>query len=85
MTWALSNSEEKVNEECAYVVRYGNRPISTFGDMRNTSEDPNHIENYFEKAFPILYPYRCGGVEAPRRTSVSYREHVQWCMKYYDR
>ena len=64
MTWALSNSEEQ-DKECAYAIRYGNQPESTFGAMRNTDEDPGHVENFFEKAFPILYPYGCRGIEAP--------------------
>ena len=84
MTWALSNSEEQ-DKECAYAIRYGNQPESTFGAMRNTDEDPGHVENFFEKAFPILYPYGCGGIEAPRRTPLPFREHAQWCMQYHDR
>ncbi len=86
MTWALSNSEEKGSKECAYAVRYGNQPVSTFGPaMCNTDQNPDNVENYFEKAFPTLYPYGCGGIEAPRRTPLPFRKHAQWCMKYHDR
>lgn len=55
MTWALSNTEEN-SKEFAYAVWYRNKPVSTFGAMCNSNEDPSNKENYFEKAFPILYP-----------------------------
>jgi hypothetical protein len=56
----------KEGREGAYAVRYGQQPVKDFGRLRAGEErsfDPGH-ENYFVKAFPVLFPYGRGGLEA---------------------
>ena len=81
MQWALAN----VGGEPAYAVRHGNEPVSTFGVSRNCTMHPYDVSNFFEKAFPCLFPYGRGGLEAPHDTSVGFREHIRWALQYHDR
>ena len=82
--WALSNLWEK-GEEGGYAVWHGRQPVHDFPDHHNGIEaDPNWI-NFFEKAFPCLFPYGFGGIEADREVSVAFSEHVQWALQYHDR
>jgi len=49
--------------EATYGIRHGGPPVSDFGrDM----DGRYHSLNFFERAFPCLYPYGQGGVEAAR-------------------
>ncbi|KAI9069658.1 hypothetical protein FKP32DRAFT_1608308 [Trametes sanguinea] len=42
-------------------------------------------DNFYEKAFPCLFPYGRGGIEGTQKTVVDLREHVQWALRYHDR
>src|SRR5882762_9132185 len=82
--WALANlwNEDK---EGAYAIRHGWHPVSDFGrpHQGEGSADPDH-ENFFAKAFPCLFPYGCGGVEADQPCSLSFTEHIRWLLQYHD-
>jgi hypothetical protein len=80
MSWAFAN----IDDETPYVVHHGSKPVSTFGVTWNCTAHPNDIPNFFEKTFPCLYPYGCGGVEASHASFVGIRDHIRWCLQYHD-
>ena len=84
MMWALSNLWEK-GQEGGYAVRHGRQPVRDFPDHHIGNEaDPNQT-NFFEKAFPCLFPYGFGGIEAEREVTVPLTEHIRWALQYHDR
>jgi hypothetical protein len=72
------------NQEGPYGVRHGYRAVSDFPSQTSGGE-PSKASNLFEKAFPSLYPYGEGGIEANRPVLVSFKHHVQWSLQYFDR
>jgi hypothetical protein len=65
MMWGLANLWQQ-GEEGGYAVRHGHFPVNDFGHPRRGEEDPAGSDwpNFFEKAFPCLFPYGVGGPEA---------------------
>lgn len=60
-----------------------------FGDSAADSEmlesRPLPEDDLFEKAYPCLFPYGRGGIEAVRPVDVDFASHVRWCLQYHDR
>jgi hypothetical protein len=91
MLWGLSNLW-KEGEEGGYAVRHGRQLVSDFGRPR-TGDNSSNSEviadgdrpNYFERAFPCLFPYGVGGLEADRQVEVDFRDHIKWALDYHDR
>lgn len=85
MEWGLRNLQRPDTEESGYAIRHG-RPVSTFGQppVGAPAGDPNRM-NYWERAFPLLYPYGLGGIEGDRKVHLSFLEHVRWSLRYHDR
>ncbi|KAJ8516236.1 hypothetical protein ONZ45_g6447 [Pleurotus djamor] len=81
MMWGLSNLWRE-GKEGGYAVRYGKKPVNDFG--RSLDGQPNKL-NFFERAFPCLYPYGVGGIEAARPVPLDFREHIQWSLLFHDR
>ncbi|KAJ7226547.1 hypothetical protein B0H12DRAFT_971043, partial [Mycena haematopus] len=71
--------------EGRYLVRHGGNPVSDFGrpihDDGTTESPSTKLGNFFERAFPLLYPYGRGGIEADRPVPVSMRDHVRWSLQ----
>ena len=90
MTWGLTNMW-KCGQEGVYAVRHGREPVSDFpphpGDQVDEGAQPGTaaLPNFFEKAFPCLFPYGLGGIEAHWPVQVDFREHVKWALQYFDR
>ncbi|PSR77379.1 hypothetical protein PHLCEN_2v7930 [Hermanssonia centrifuga] len=89
MLWGLSNLWDD-GREGGYSIRHGSRPVPDLPPRRpstldNSSTSDNPAQNFFEHAFPCLFPYGCGGLEAPRTKHIDFRTHVQWCLQYHDR
>ncbi len=87
MMWGLVNMW-KEGKEGGYSVRHGSKPVNTFGRPRQGEDIPDagpNRPNFFEKAFPCLFPYGTGGIEADQEVDVEFREHVQWALQYHDR
>ena len=90
MTWGLMNMW-KNGREGAYAVRHGREPVSDFpprleGQVgEGVGTDTTALPNFFEKAFPCLFPYGLGGIEAHRPVQIDFREHVKWALQYFDR
>ena len=84
MAWGLANLWQEGGEG-AYAVRHGRRPVSDFGRPRSGEESDPNRDNFFEKAFPCLFPYGRGGIEADRPVEVEFSEHVRWALQYHDR
>ena len=86
MAWGLMNMW-KDGQEGAYAVRHSQDPVSDFPPRPEdrVDSDPTAHPNFFEKAFPCLFPYGHGGIEAHRLVQVDFREHVKWALQYFDR
>ncbi|KAI9069330.1 hypothetical protein FKP32DRAFT_1559926 [Trametes sanguinea] len=87
MLWGLANMWNE-GREGGYLVRHGSHPVRDFPDgvnEANPSEEDIDVPNFFERAFPCLFPYGCGGFEARRPVKVDLREHVRWALQYHDR
>jgi hypothetical protein len=86
--WGLADLW-KQGREGGYSVRHGTRPVRDFAHPlpnRDLAESINgDNENFFEKAFPSLYPYGRGGLEAGKPNAISFREHIRWSLQYFDR
>ena len=82
MLWGLANLW-KEGREGGYGIRPGRMPVSDFLSIRNNNEDDDD-PNFFERAFPCLFPYGRGGLEARRPCPISLREHAQWAIQYFD-
>lgn len=77
MLWGLINLWQE-GKEGGYAVRHSRNPVCDY-PQHNTEDG-----NYFEKAFPCLYPYGMGGIEAIWDKVVEFREHIRWSLQYYD-
>ena len=88
MTWGLENLW-KDRKETPYAVRHGQKPVNDFGRPLNSPSLKENLDfdrpNYFERAFPCLFPFGQGGIEADRPNEISFGEHVKWALRYHDR
>ena len=88
MSWGLLNTWRD-GKEGGYAVRHGQRPVRDFGQIYGTRDeacqDAMHGSNFFEKAYPCLFPWGRGGVESIRKTPVHFQDHVKWALRYHDR
>ncbi|PSS32096.1 hypothetical protein PHLCEN_2v2137 [Hermanssonia centrifuga] len=89
MLWGLANLW-KEGHEGPYSIRHGTQPVRDLPPRRPADEDaqftrPDSSHNLFEKAFPCLFPYGCGGLEAQRPIAVDFPTHIRWCLQYHDR
>jgi len=87
MAWGLMNMWAR-GQEGAYAVRHGGEPVSDFPprpDNQSDGSDASTQPNFFEKAFPCLFPYGFGGIEAHRPVEVDFRDHIKWTLQYFDR
>jgi len=87
MLWGLANLWQE-GQEGGYAVRHGQQPVRDFGRakpgeqlLQETDEDTN----YFEKAFPCLYPYSCGGIEHVQPVRINFTTHIRWALCYHDK
>ncbi len=91
MLWGLQNLWRDSGEG-GYSVRHGTQPVSDFGRPRESRADEGPVNggvsyqrNFFERAFPCLFPYGRGGIEGEQPVRVDFREHAQWALQYFDR
>ena len=84
MRWGLMNMW-KDGREGAYGVRHSQQPVSDFPPPADDDQCPADRPNFFEKAFPCLYPYGQGGLESPRPVPLDFPEHIRWSLQYFDR
>ncbi|KIN95492.1 hypothetical protein M404DRAFT_165673, partial [Pisolithus tinctorius Marx 270] len=80
MAQALANFNNNT-QEGGYVMRHGNTPINDFPP----SMQSHTMRNPLGAAFPVLFPYGRGAIEAERPVNLSLREHCKWAMQYHDR
>ena len=90
MTWGLENLWKDGGKEGAYAVRHGRKPVNDFGrplEKDNLLKETIDFDrpNYFERAFPCLFPFGLGGIEAPQPNEVPFGEHIKWALRYHDR
>lgn len=84
MSWGLANLWQEGGEG-TYAVRHGKKPVSDFGRPLPGEDIEMDRPNFFEKAFPCLFPYGYGGIEADRVVEVNFSSHVRWALAYHDR
>ncbi|KAG1865004.1 hypothetical protein DFJ58DRAFT_838742 [Suillus subalutaceus] len=85
ITWGLANLWNE-GKEGGYAVQHGQKPVSDFPPNPNEhGKQGEEHHNFFEKAFPCLFPYGEGGIEATQAVKVDFGEHVRWVLCYYDR
>lgn len=41
--------------------------------------------NFFEKAYPCLFPYGEGGIERKQPVLLDFGDHIRWLLRYNDR
>jgi uncharacterized protein YfiM (DUF2279 family) len=78
---------QQITHEGGYAVRQG-AFARDFGQPQTSAEageEVEEVENLSTYAFPVLFPYGVGGLEARRPVTVSFAEHTRWCLLYYDR
>ena len=83
MKWALTNMS-KEGDESGYLIRHGRRPVRDYGCSSHGVDEEDQF-NYFEEAFPCLFPYGVGGIEGEREVRVEFSDHVRWALQYHDR
>ena len=89
MAWGLKNMWV-CGQEGAYAVGHSQDPVSDWpqhprnGDDQSDELDPSAQHNFFEKAFPCLFPYGLGGLEACCPVEVDFCNHIKWLLQYYD-
>ncbi|KIO05456.1 hypothetical protein M404DRAFT_54843, partial [Pisolithus tinctorius Marx 270] len=85
MTWGLVNLWDE-GQEGGYAVKHGGKPVSDFGRPRQKPhilQPADSERNFFEKAYPCLYPYGEGGIERTQPVPIDFGEHMQ--RKGFDR
>ncbi|KAF9040359.1 hypothetical protein BDZ89DRAFT_1210221 [Hymenopellis radicata] len=81
MKWGLLNLWQ-TSDEGAYAIRHGAQPVNDFGRPRRGEDDGRH--NFFERAYPMLFPFGRGGIEADRPNPVDFTDHIRWALRYHD-
>ena len=79
MKYVLANTQER---EGGYAVRHGTHPLSEFGNGGGKYEMP--ALNPIAAAYPVLFPYGVGGMEADRPQLISFDEQACWALQYHD-
>ncbi|KAJ3555225.1 hypothetical protein NM688_g2694 [Phlebia brevispora] len=89
--WSMANMWRS-GYEGLYAVRPGTSWVSDWGPSVSgrtacdgESPDGTQEPNFFEKAFPYLFPYGRGGIEANRPVNVDMQSHVHWLLQYCDK
>jgi len=49
-----------------------------------TNDHAKGITNPLAAAYPVLFPYGIGGIEAEQPIKVTLKDHTQWALQYYD-
>ena len=84
MTWGIVNLW-KEGKEGTYAVQHGQKPVNDFGRVQQSNRPASEEGNLFERAFPCLFPYGCGGIEGEQPARLDFQDHVQWALHYHDR
>ncbi|KAJ3731611.1 hypothetical protein DFJ43DRAFT_1039898 [Lentinula guzmanii] len=88
MEWGLLNLWKEADKG-AYAVRHGREPVSDFGQPRAGESDGVDRSagsgiNFFERAFPLLFPHGRGGIESDCPNLVDFSDHIKWALLYHD-
>lgn len=86
MMWGLANLW-KEGWEGGYSVCHGQQPVSNFGHPRPAHNSKGesmdfNCPNFFEKAFPGLFPYGHGGIEADQPNPINFQDHICWALQF---
>lgn len=80
MSFALANLSDS-SKEGGYVIRHSRHALDDFGETVAHAGGCNPLA----AAFPVLFPYSVGSIEALRTIKVSVKAHTQWALQYHDR
>lgn len=86
MAYALANLSD-ASKEGGYAIRLSTKAIPDFGFARLQASKESDMQqrNLFAAAYPVLFPYGIGGMEDARPNRVSFKDHIQWALQYYDK
>ena len=79
MSFALANLSDPLKEG-GYVVRHSRHALDDFGETVAHAGGRNPLA----AAFPVLFPYGVGSIEASRTIKVGVKAHTQWALQYHD-
>lgn len=79
MRWGLMNMW-KDGHEGGYAICHSHKPVSDFPAVGDDSHCPMDQHNFFEKAFPCLYPYGQGRIEGARPIPLGFPKHIHWSL-----
>jgi hypothetical protein len=84
---SLANADGRSQQEGGYAVRHGKTPVNDFGRTKPNAQGVTSFmaNNFSVYAFPCLYPYGEGGIEAEREVPVSLQDHIRTNLHYWDR
>lgn len=71
-------------EEGAYLVQHSQKPAPDFPSHQKFSTNLVVKDNYWEMAFPTLFPYGTGGLDADRPVKINLIEHARWLLQQHD-
>jgi len=72
--------------EAGYAARHSRLAVPDLGPLRDQqTEDDTDVGNPLATAYPTLFPYGVGLLEASRTRPISFKRHVRWCLQYHDR
>ena len=84
MAWGLANLW-KEGKEGGYGVRHSHQPVNDFGCPQPGEQADENCPNFFEQAFPCLFPYGEGGIERDHEVTVEFNDHAKWLLRHHDR
>ena len=80
MSTAMINACLDNDDETAYLIQYGSKPLRDFGQPSKSQAEAGTANddegNLFERAYPCLYPYGVGGIEGKQLSPLDFRAHV---------
>lgn len=59
-------------------------PVGDWPDLSQDAANEFQTEGLICKAFPVLFPYGRGDLNAPRLHKISYRKYFQYLLEYHD-
>ena len=83
MSSGIDNLMEDMRE-ATYAIRHGSKPVRDFPPQCSDTGGTADGEDYFEKAFPCVFPWGEGGLYRVRPVKVAFQEHIQWALQYAD-
>ena len=85
MLYVLANLWNEGQED-GFTIRHRGQWVRDFGGpMRRETQPYNpNATNFFKKAFPVLFLYRCEGIKGDHQP-LSFSDHIKWTLQYHNK